>query len=760
MLIFNTSRVGYWLFITIFVYLGVRLACSILGALRRRAEKTAFGNGFALKLTARFMGLFFVSGTLIFAFTFPVIGKVSQMTFNNTEIIVRSLICSLDMFMLDIDSNRLDRLGEHPMLKAAIAVQAVCSFACTLAILASLVFSRAKAYYNLNHRTRITPDRNHLYLFFGINGNSRMLASDIHRHDSRAITIFIDEADVIENDRGGWDSIVGILTHKRSALECADRSGALVSVASGSLRDAGAYMTDDRLSDLLSSIGLGKIKNLINDLRRYPEGSRLSIFFLSDNGNDNIRDILALARDTTVLEAAMTAKADMKIYCHARYTDLNRMVRDSAVRENIDIEIVDSSHLAVELLKSKGENHPVRAAHLSGTYPTIVERPLEALVVGFGEVGRDAFRFIYEFGTFVRHDGLHPTIAKPLITAIDSKMNQIEGSFRTKTPAIIFSQSTCGLKNLGCDDAEFYRDCLSEDKCRSINYIVVALGNDNVNISAATRIFDRIRRYRADMSHLIIMVHCAKEENAELMQKIADHNNKGCGNADINVIRIFGVPSEIYSFDAVICGKLLCMGKFFHQNYLRLTGCCRGSDEWTRRREEIIGTGVHNHGKESYPLIDNLRRLRRQESQNLSNALHAETKIWLIRQALESAPGWSTFTSRLFHISGKSTVAGAFDHIYYPYLTAKENDTMRNLAILEHCRWVASHELLGYTLNKDSPRCDERTLRHNCLIDWDKLDSESRKASTKDRTRDYKSQDYSVVETSIALFYHTRPTHF
>lgn len=48
-------------------------------------------------------------------------------------------------------------------------------------------------------------------------------------------------------------------------------------------------------------------------------------------------------------------------------------------------------------------------------------------------------------------------------------------------------------------------------------------------------------------------------------------------------------------------------------------------------------------------------------------------------------------------------------------------------------------------------RSDERTQKHNCLKDWDELDRESEKASSPEWLCDYKSYDFSVVNTSIAL---------
>lgn len=746
--IFNGGTAGYWLFIVIFAYFAVRLVISIIKSyLRHIHNKDASRREYVVKMTARLMGLFFVTGTLLYAFTFPAIEKHHDVTYNNAELIMRSLICSLDMFMLDVDSNILDRLDNEPLLKGALVVQAGISFLCTITLLVSLIFSRAKAYYTLHRKTKITAEKCHLYVFFGVNENSKLLARDIHANDAGSIIIFVDDANINDDENDSWDNIVNLFTHKQKTFDFADESSALVAIASKQLCD----IDEDRLQatdcDVLSIIELDRVKAIIRSLQQYPGESQLHIFFLSDNEDNNIRSLINLAKDKTILSVADDKGVPEKIYCHARYNGPNRVVEDLAVRKGLDVEIVDSSHLAVELLKSKAADQPVRVASLSEEYPTTVTRPIEALIVGFGEVGRDAFRFIYEFGTFIQVCDGEAKTAKPRITAIDSKMDTLDGAFEANTPAISYG-GEIALKQIDCHSVRFYDSVLTKELCQTINYIVLALGDDDQNIALATNIFNRIRRYRESMSGLIIMVRCVKDEKREMMEKIADHYNKGCGDGDIHVIRLFGNPKEIYSYDTIIRDSLTRKGIAFMENYQNIR--CE-NDTWAKRRERLTGISVRNAGEIIYPNIDNLRKLRRQESQDLANALHTATKMWLLQQAFGAAYDWNDFINRIFDISGSPTISGEMAAITYPHLTTAENRVMLYLAMLEHARWNAAHELLGYNRNDTTAKCDEKTLLHNCLKDWDELDGESHKASSPDWKCDYKSYDFSVVNTSVAL---------
>lgn len=749
--IFNAGVIGLYAFVAIISYAAVRLAIHVARYFARyRRNKGASKKERLLKALACLMGFFFISGTVIYIFTFPVIGKDHGVEFNNAELIIRSMIASLDMFMLDVDSNILDRLDSHSILKGLIISQAALSFICTATLLISLVFSRAKAYYDLHRKTKITDEKSHLYVFFGINDNSKLLAKDIHERDDRSVIIFVDNAEVKEDENDSWDNIVSLFTHRQKTFDVANDSKALVAISSAKLCDIEEEWLEEENPDVFAMTGLDRIRDFISELTRFPGESQLHLFFLSDDEDNNIRSLLNLAKDATILSIAKDAGVEHRIYCHARFNGPNRIVEDLAVRKHLNVEIVDSSHLAVELMKSTPEDQPIRTAWLSNEYPTIAERPLECLIVGFGEVGRDSFRFLYEFGTLLQMKDGRPSEAKPHITAVDSQMKKIEGLFCVNKPALRFNEKGSHLSLLNVDWHEhgFFTKCLSEEQCRSLNYIIVALGDDDQNISLAATIFQLIRRYRSDMSHLAIMVRCVKHEKMEMMQKVAAHYNKGCGVKDHDIIRIFGNPEKIYSYDTIVKADLTERGKKYYSNYARLR---EEKADWMDRRRKLMAVPVSESGEPGYPDLDNLRRLRRQESQDMANALHASTKTWLLREALGKGFDWNDFKSRFFNLDGSPNRGGSYDSISYPELTAAENEIIKHLAMLEHARWISAHELLGYETNNESHKCEERSQLHNCMRPWEKLDEESRLSSSPDWQCDYKAYDYSVVDTSIYL---------
>lgn len=760
-ILFRTGNFGIWLFATVLSFLAACTIESIVrAAFRRRRSDEVSKRHFALNIIGRFMALFFITGTIISMLAFPLMVKASgDYTFNNTELILRSMICSLDMFMLDVDSNVLDRLDSYPLVKGFMLMQATLSFMCTVSMLVALVFTRLVAFLKLRYKTRVSPDKCHIYLFFGVNDNSLLLAHEIGHKDSQAIVIFADSANVSEEDNDSWNSVVSLFTHRQESLDKARHAGADITITPKRPDEITDRVPPTGDTDVLGLLNLVSVRNLIAKLPEVPDKSEpsLHIFFLSNDEDANIAALKNLARDTTVRRFAAGSDRHQRValYCHARANSANKVLEDIGLTHNLDVKIIDSSHLAVEMVKAKPEFQPVRVATFSESCPELAAEPLHALVVGFGEVGRDAFRFLYEFGTFIGLSDGKPTTFRPHITAVDSRMDVLAGPFMAGTPAISYGDSLA-LKKMDTDSREFYDKVLSEANCRSLNYIVLALGDDDANISLAISIFNRIRRVRENLDNLIIMVRCTSDDKLDMMQRIADHYNRGCGDRELKIINIFGNPRGIYDYCIVIRDSLLNESKEYLDRYNLLNG---GGKTWEQRRKGLTGADEPEQGKEVYPQIDSLRELHRKESQDMANAKHKETKLWLLRKALgDTTP--EDFAALYFDADGiKANVEGRGAGIRFPGLDAidRGNEIVLHLAMLEHARWNAAHELLGYTVNNDDTTCDERTMRHNCLRDWTELDNESKRKNESDKAKgkagdcDYKIYDFGVVSTSLSL---------
>lgn len=764
-LISVSGNIGMLLNIGLLALVELTLLYSLIAQVKNALIKPAhrlYAKDFSLKFMATLMGFFLILGTLLYHYVFYTIGHDAVLSnelghrvqFSNAEYLLRSLICSLDLFMLDVDSNILDRLDDHGALKGWIAIQAVLSFACTVAMLIGLVYSRLHAYCRLNYATKINDTKNHLYLFFGNNEPSELLIKDIIKNDPKAVAIIIDEANVKDDDNDEWEGIVGLIAHKQNVFKTAKKIGAHVAIASQQLDDIDDDIAARKDFDAFGYLGISKIKKFLHRLSQTSD-PQLHIFFMEEDEELNIRNIIALAKDSTIMSVTKNKALYHRIYCHARYNGPNRVIQDVALKKHLNIKIVDSSHIAIELLKLDPECHPVNVVKTNNKNLATVESSLKTLIVGFGEVGRDAFRFLYEFGAFVNSEDKNTRSPFECII-VDKNLDEISGTFMASMPGIFkyneneskFEESTIKFEKIDYNSQEFYSSVLLKDKfLDSVNYIVISIGNNDEAIALAARLFNQIRRRRKDISNLRIFVRCTDNNKVEGIQKIADHYNYGYGDGEKNipVIQIFGQPEKTYTYDLVVSDRLIEEGKLFHEKYRVLSG--EGSN-WDKRHKQLTETGTPN--------IEKLRKLRRQESQDRANALHAGTKTILLKKAMaelakddDSTLDWYSFYLRYFNADGTANVGGSQINIRYQELSDKENEIILHLAMLEHLRWIAAHELMGYISNESGISCDERTMRHNCLCPWNLLDKQSDKIT--DWPCDYKKYDFCVVDTTIAL---------
>lgn len=700
---------------------------------------------------ASLMFLFLMSGTALFLKAFLCEEETDGKIFINAEYLLRSLECSFQLFTGNIEGNVVDGIGKHPYLKGCIALQAFLSFCCTVAILLSLAYARVSAYYKLHRKTKIDTSHNHLYIFFGLNDPSRLLAKSIKKREGeKAVVVFIENRTPSDDDQNGLGSIVSIFTHRRQTFLDIDELDARVTFTEVRLSE----LSSDKLSsqDIFEELNLVRLRGLINNLSKGISDSQMHIFFLSEDEDENIRSLSILALDETIQKTKTTIK--QRFYCHARQNGLNRIVEDIAFKQEIEVRIIDSSYMAVELLKADEKNHPVRFVEIDTKNPTTVKSAFNSLIIGFDEVGRDSLKFLYEFGAFVDSNASPSAeLRSPFhCVVVDKRMNELEGSFVNFTPAVLSQKNAdCSplveLKSCDCLGKDFYEQVLCSKFCQSINYIVVAVGDDELGMTLAIRILNHIRRERADLSHMRIYVRSYRADKENYMQKIATYYNEGYSHGlkekeaawkNEAVIKLFGQSKNIYSYEMVVNEELIQKGRQYQAGYALL----KGDKSWDERRASLQKTGS----------LDSIRKLRRQESQDLGNALHADTKIYLLKNALGKDYNWSDFLRRYFNEVNMPQCEGSYDKINYPFLTPFENKTILNLARLEHIRWIASHEMLGYTkAHQDLHSCDERIRQHNCLRPWQELDDESRATLNSEWPSDYKSYDFGVVDNTILL---------
>lgn len=693
---------------------------------------------------------------------------------NVAEILGYAAMSSVDMFMLEINGNVLDNISGIPsvfiyprLLKGCIVITAICAALCTFIMLINLFLSR---YISTIHADtiRITPTRhNHLYIFWGVGEKEQMLAADIAANDKRHLIIYIDpEMRDSSDNSDGWSSILTHLTlNNPLAARVNQNENAMYIVCDGRLGDDG--------SDSWEALGLRRISALLRRLavnvpRRasYDDDdmdNSLRVFFLSDDRDRNILEAKTFIR--LLGETPNLSGISRTIYCANRREGVTSIIEDkyTDTANRLYVKVIDDSRLAIDCLRNDVSAHPVNFVEIDReTCPGAVSSPFCALIVGFGESGRDALRFLYEFGAFVDAKQLIGQDGKPGHTArspfechiVDPDIAALGTPFRDNAPDLFSDNKAVSDSTLirmhACSDMsqEFY-DLLAGIASR-LNYVVVAAGDDEVNITIAVRILRTVRRLRGSLDRFAIFVRAYGKGRFSHMRGIVDYYNDLYGGP---YLRIFGSSGEIYTYDAVIRDKAMAEAAEYHNRYSATEKGVSGQPEisyWDqltarldysvyRQEMDMINASRIAAGQSPKPVFDRpeaLMDIRRQIDENCKNSFHAPTKLHILAAVMGEDVLSQRFYRTLISLSHDWTkryerVSGGMQPV-----SPKLRDLLINLSRLEHLRWVASHQLRGFTY---APSRDLIRKTHECMLDWEELDSWTQ------------AYDYLVVETSISF---------
>ena len=711
-----------------------------------------------LVLLAKVMVWIWGCGWVIY---FVAIG-VAKQPHVGAEVLLRSAVASLDLFWMDIDSNILDTIQGHDVLKGMLVCASFAAVICLATLVMSLVLSRLMAYLHIRH-IAIDNDHNHLFVFFGLSEASKILAKDVYDKDAQSVIVFVEnslagEAEQNEDKTDGWKNIVSMLTHRRQTFIDADenerRALAIASCDISSL--------DKETADVWGNIGLGTVRGLLRKLSLVRD-SQLHVFFLSEDRDANVCATVILSKD----ELVNSPQYESIIYCHAHRNGVNKVIEDLGIEaeKKTEVRILDSSHLAMEYLKQKAENHPVNFVTvntLNDKNPGTVSTEFTSLVMGFGETGQEAVKFLYEYGAFVHQDAteLDSKRSPFCCHVVDSERERLEGHFISGIPGAKYKECDnllkcrCGVSPAAASDddslirfhscdyrsVDFFMNVL-DPIVEKLNYVVIAIGDDERNITAAVEILRYVRKKRENLDNFCIFVRAYENGTFKHLDEITKHYNLRLshdGKTPVEKIVLFGQSEKIYTYELVVKDKYQEDGRNYYEEY-RTLQIDPDNDEgpWDERCNNIM---TSNKGTK----WERMSKIRRKENQDRSNAIHAQTKIQLLKKAVGPEK------AKDFALRALSERKGAQAAIDYPKLQGSEKTLMLNLAMTEHLRWNAAHEMAGYVDNVHEHTCNERTKQHNCLKPWQDLDHESNHAGYQ---VDFKLFDFGVVETSFKLEY-------
>lgn len=582
-----------------------------------------------------------------------------------------------------------------------------------------------------------------LYVFWGMNEPSYLLARDIENKKlDNARTIFVKTADEGEatSERTAINRLFNFLSMKNKELDKFKDLHCFSTHAFYRLSKVEAKSEAQKIGrrpHLLKEIlGLRSLVRLIDSTAK-----EVHVFMLGDDEDSNIKAAANLCRDADIVRATETKM--VKVYCHARHDSIKRVVEDTNyTTHNLDVRILDSASMAIELLKFDKESPSLPVHFVDVEEDGTVSSAFRSMVIGMGQCGRDAIKFLYEHGSFVssqRDEQGHIQPAPFTCDVFDMQMDRIGNVFKSSRPALSVSGVYEELPISDDHDIRLYHaDSESalfgefiEGHIKDENVVFITTKDDEAGIALAVRLLKLAIRKGNDLKRFRIFVRSYSHELLPHIEDIANFYNQAVAESlglkdNPRPICIFGRLKDVYTYDNIIDESIRKESFRYYNRYnKKMETDGELGNEWNARREKEMSG---NSGK-----YWNLNSVRRKEMQDIENALHRNTKIELMRKALGNNE------ARLVDLASRIANGSMLRNGVNLYARGPRYQALLDtLAQTEHLRWNASHRLLGYT---HGAKKDEIRFTHNCLTGWENLDS--------DETRGY---DYDVVETTLCMY--------
>ena len=665
----------------------------------------------------------FFSGLILYYFGYDYAGTYK----NGLTLLLRSILSSFEMFL---SKSNLIGIAEN----CKNSHWYMLAFACvhTIAVVLSAIFAvacfgRRIMYWVKSKIWGYVLTNQTTYVFWGLNERSYMLARDLYKkRTSRERIIFVDFPDEKDesNKSQGFSGLIGLLSFKLKVIRQLKDINYILYRSFGRPSEL-----SDKVNDLFDELDLMPLRRILRNSqnRKY--------FIFTDNESSNLRAAINLLKYDEFTDNTI-------IYCAVRKT---RFTTQLVEHYKGKLVIVDDSRIAVTALKKREVEYSTPIDYVTiDKDNAAVTSVFTAMVIGFGTTGQDALRFLYEFSALPDENG---NKQKVRIDVIDTRMDTLEGDFRQEVPAIDYIKVNdrpleydkmhndiirreVVLRKMDVGSDKFYE--LLSDLVDSLNYVVIATGDDDRNLSIASYILEfMVQNRKIDQDRFRVFVRLYNENNRikyesakDVFAKMCDdYNNYGLNNNNPKFFKtpfvFFGNPKSLYTKSIIVGNSLEEDAMIFQEEYRKAVN---DDTTWEKRREEA---------NDAY----SFRALYRKEGQDKANSMHRYTK------------------ERLLGIYGNNKEVVCYDE-WKDVLAVTDTDNAEQkqwkhrliqASICEHLRWNAAHLMMGYVpMPKDKAKhfgssADEQRKEHKCLIPWNKLEL---------RAQGY---DYGVVKTTIKL---------
>ncbi len=629
---------------------------------------------------------------------------------NFIVVVPKAAVSAMSMFvsgsgLIEVKSSMKDSIIFMTLLTS---VHVFSVFISAMVILKVLGY-KVESYINL----KLRKATGRTLVFWGVNENSLMLAESItDRTDTTVIFVDMPAEDGSDNS----NPLLGVLDDRsvsRDDIYRMDNMGAFLLRAKCGFNDLNTRGGAARNEDVYSLMGIKMLRKFVRD------GKKVNFYFLSDNEQENLDSLMAIVKffgPDKIDDLSLS-----RIYCHARGNSLNNIID----RLSDKICFVDSSKLSILQLQNDVRYQPAAFVDVD-TGKGVVTSAFNALVIGFGETGRDAFQFLYEFSSFLGGEG---GPSRRTINVVDAMLSEKKTRFILNSPALNGRKDIDWWEDMSIDSEDFwnrYRIMID-----SLNYLVITLNDDKMASDLAVKLYETAYRYRADMRKFKIFVRINDTEASDKLQQATNYYMSKSNREDRGTETIvpFGTSKSLFNISIFDTEVIDAAASKFSDQYYEL---------YKAISEKLSSPGAPSPKDAAKDVKKYADR-----QQDISNVRHVHTKLIL---AGAYASDWTIDGKRLEYLREISHREGDT----YPNAQPSAPDAfalMENLSLCEHLRWNAKMELLGFLPRPYNPAIpyperDYDARNHECLVSCQELNDKKKFRATK-------IYDWAVVELSF-----------
>lgn len=702
------------------------------------------------------LGVFF-AGLVLY-----IIGFTDEGTDHNPiALTMRSIIASMEMFVSESELIEVaHEMKENPYYMMAFSIIHFLAICVSTAFIIHIMGIRLRSYFKM--RTTLRTQKKDLYIFFDMSQESINLAKSIYqkKNSKKDFQIVFVRTPMEEShiERFSFSHILSFADQKNEDIEELIEMNALLTYSRKSVTIG---MDEKEWKD---TVGLNLLRSYIQKCN-----GKKYFFCLSTNEDNNINTAVALSK-------RYSDKDRHCIYCRANRDSIT----DSLA--SINLKFIDSAYLAVMELKKNTAYHPV-AFVKPDTKTGTATKPFRAMIIGFGEIGLEAFRFLYEFSSFVGKDSEENPFYCDII---DPNAKRLENSLYLECSAL---EEKCADGKISAHSITFHDGTIESNRklveklIKEVDYIVVCTDKDTGNISTGITLLNLAYKYRCHADKLDIFVAINDNREYKKAKTIANiYNKRGRKDKDELLYEFaivpFGAKMQLFTYKNIIDEDVLDKAKDFYFKYQKTSNLLDTNKEYglatDKNKEWKIRHDIKKLADEKGLYYKN--ELTQKELQDMENAWHVKTKLCLMGIYNLSRNGEHAEASKIIHEKLFDCINIVMQNLLARMKEARDNhETFKkshefildqiaiyerehnipageyktlfeNLAKCEHLRWNASNRLLGYRPFDNAQGNQKHYFQktHACLADHSKLIAD-------EDLRDTIKYDYNTILVSLKI---------